>query len=205
MNFLDQGIRTFDRSVKNALSFVDNSEYISAGLTIFLILYAGLAAPQLPEYIANLFDNPLFKLLILFLVAYSAKKNPTVAIVAAIGLMVSIHTLNRIKLNKGLLAMISLQEQNGGNASNSNGENIENGVPEEAVMAEGFAQSEIPEDALSGLAEGEAESQGSCGRTANFRNSFYPQYVNMKPDAYMARYTGNDVGGFDPNSTYASI
>ena len=28
---------------------------------------------------------------------------------------------------------------------------------------------------------------------ANYHNSFYPQYVNMKPDAYMARYTGDAV------------
>lgn len=204
MNFLDQGVRTFDTSVKSALSILDRNEYVSAALTIFLILYAGLAAPQLPEYIANLFDNPLFKLLILFLVAYSANKNPTVAIVAAIGLMISIHTLNRIKINKGLLAMISLQEQAAAEAAPAAPEAAPvNGVPEEAVMTEGFRQDEIPEEALAEL-EGEADPEG-CGRTANFRNSFYPQYVNMKPDAYLARYTGNDVSGFDPNSAYASI
>ena len=44
-----------------------------------------------------------------------------------------------------------------------------------------------------------------CTKRGNYRNDFYPQYVNMKPDAYMARYTGNEVNGFDPNSGYASI
>lgn len=202
---IDQGVRAFDSSVKNALSILDRNEYVSAALTIFLILYAGLAAPQLPEYVANLFDNPLFKLLILFLIAYSANKNPTVSVIAAIGLMISIHTLNRIKLNKGLLAMMAMQEQAAAEEQVAP-EIVPEVVPESAQMVEGFRQDALSEEMLSELdAEGQAAAAEGCARQANYRNSFYPQYVNMKPDAYMARYTGNDVGGFDPNSAYASV
>src|SRR3990172_9758772 len=191
MNF-DQGIRRFDASVKNALSILDKNEYVSAALTIFLILYAAIAAPQLPEYIAKLFGNPLFKLLIIFLIAYSANKNPTVSIVAAIGLMVSIHTLNRINLNKGLTRMMATSGETRVPMHLS-----ETRMPhagEEAHMTEGFRQDVVPEESLSELdAEAVAvaeEVDAGCDRKANFRNSFYPQYVNMKPDEYTARYTG---------------
>ena len=40
---------------------------------------------------------------------------------------------------------------------------------------------------------------------ANYHNSFYPQYVDIKPDAYMARYTGDVVNGYDPTATYSKL
>ena len=101
----------FDSIVKNILSPIDNNEYLSAALPLFLVLYAGLAAPKLPEYIARLFDNPLFKLLIFFLIAYSSKKNPTVAIIAAVGLMVSLHTLQRYDINRRMVSLVQEEEQ----------------------------------------------------------------------------------------------
>ena len=100
----------FDSTVKNSLSFLDN-EYVSTGLFVFLILYASVAAPKLPRYVAKLFDNTFFKLVILFLIAYVSRKNPTVALVAALGLMISIMTLNKYELGE----MMSVVNKNGEN------------------------------------------------------------------------------------------
>lgn len=53
---------------------------------------------------------------------------------------------------------------------------------------------------------GQEESKQGCGvMKGNYHNSFYPQYTNMKPDAYMARYTGDSVNGYDPTATYSRI
>ena len=79
-------------------------------LALFLILYAGLAAPKLPEYIARLFGSTLFKFLTIFLIAYSARSNPTIALIAAIGLMVSLQTLNRYDMNRAIMSHV-VQEQ----------------------------------------------------------------------------------------------
>lgn len=95
----------FDNTVKNSLSFLDN-EFVTAGLYLFLILYAGLAAPQLPSYIAKLFDYTLFKTLIFFLIIYVSKKNPSVAIIAAIAVMVSLMTLNRLKFGQEMMSLV---------------------------------------------------------------------------------------------------
>jgi hypothetical protein len=76
---------------------------------VFLVLYASIAAPKLPRYVAKLFDNTLFKLVILFLIAYVSRKNPTVALVAALGLMISIMTLNKYELGE----MMSVVNKNG--------------------------------------------------------------------------------------------
>jgi len=87
--------------IKKALSILDN-EYVSAALSVFLVVYAGMAAPKLPERVARLFDNTLFRIVIFFLVAYSARKSPSVAAIAGVGLMVSLMTLNRYDINNEL-------------------------------------------------------------------------------------------------------
>jgi hypothetical protein len=223
----------FDRTMTGTLSSIDNNPYLSSALSLFLVLYAGLAAPQLPEYVARLFDNPLFKLLMFFLVAYSARKNPTVAIIASVGLMVSLHTLTKFKVNRQLTSMIFAQEAEAeatqaqaeadadADAEDSGEEVVydnnlgldidsnvlqEEGVPEGALAElqaeEGATLEESMEPPAGAIPQ---EVNGGCAKRANFRNSFYPQYVNMKPDAYDARYTGSDVNGFDASSAYASI
>lgn len=219
MDQFNTAVNTFDTSVNRFMSRIDNNEYLSSALTLFLILYAGLAAPKLPEGIARLFDNIFFKVLVLFLIAYTARKEPTVAIVAAVGLMVSLHTLNRIKFFNSVNNMVRAEE--GMEAELEAAVAEAEGIPQELAVEEASIMPEavIPEEALQELQEGPAPlpeegveqegrpngmafGQAGCTRTGNFRNSFYPQYVNMKPDSYMARYTGNDVGGYDASARY---
>ncbi len=96
----------FDKTVNNLLAGLDN-EYVSTALSLFLILYAGLAAPKLPESIARLFENDIFKVLICFLIAYTGNKNPTVAIISTICLLVSLQTLHRYEVNRQMIAVAS--------------------------------------------------------------------------------------------------
>jgi hypothetical protein len=84
--------------LNEALSVLDNN-VVSSVLGLFLVLYAGLAAPKLPRSVANLFDNTVFRVLVLFLVAYMSSKNKSVALIAAVGIVVSFQTLNRHKIN----------------------------------------------------------------------------------------------------------
>lgn len=101
---------SFDNFIKNHTTWLEN-EYVAGALTIFLILYASLAAPKLPDYIAKLFDYTLFKIIIFFLIVYMHKKNPTVALVAAIALMVSLMTLDKLKLHEGMTSVKSESEE----------------------------------------------------------------------------------------------
>jgi hypothetical protein len=99
----------FNRVVNEALSILDN-QIVSSVLGLFLVLYAGLAAPKLPRSIAKLFDNPVFRVIILFLVAFMASKNKSVALIAAVGLVVSFQTLNRHKMNDQLITAIEEEQ-----------------------------------------------------------------------------------------------
>ena len=107
-------LKTVDESVSKSLSFLDN-EYVNAGLSLFLILYAGMVAPKLPNFLVNLFDNYIFKLLAFFLIVYLSKKDVTLAIIAAVAVMVSIMALNKIKLNENMASVMS--EENGCNCN----------------------------------------------------------------------------------------
>jgi hypothetical protein len=100
--------QSFDEAVKKNLSFLDN-EYVSAGLSLFLVLYAGLAAPKLPESVAKVFDNPIVKLGVFFIIVYLAKKNPTLALIASIGVAVSIMTLNTHKFNTEAMSVVAME------------------------------------------------------------------------------------------------
>lgn len=194
MEQLNSVVQNFDNTLNRWLSVVDRNEYVSAIVTLFLILYAGLAAPRLPMHIARLFEHPLFQLLIFFLIIYSAQRSPTVAIVAAIGLMVSLNTLTRHKMNNQLVQV--LQQQ-----SHRLMEGMTDGKESTLVEGDVVSQEELQENALTELVDHPVK----CGKKVDFRNEFYPQYVNMKPDAYLARFSDGDVNGFDPNATYASI
>jgi len=72
--------------------------YVASLLLIFFIMYAGLAAPALPNVVARLFDYSIFKMLILALILYINNFSPAIAIMVAIGFFISLQTLSRSKV-----------------------------------------------------------------------------------------------------------
>lgn len=81
------------------LSVLRTNPYISSSVSLFLALYAGLAAPALPANIAGLFEYGVFKLLILVLVLVLLKgQNITMALLVSIGFVISMGTLSRYRV-----------------------------------------------------------------------------------------------------------
>lgn len=78
--------------------------YISAALTLFLVLYGGMAKPDLPDFVMDLFDNAFFRVLVLFLIAFTATKNSQIALMIAIGFTVSMNMLSERKMVEGFMA-----------------------------------------------------------------------------------------------------
>jgi hypothetical protein len=63
---------------------VFDNKYLSTVLTLALGLYASLLGPELPEPIKNLFNNTLFRILVLFLVVVRGNKDPKLAIMISV-------------------------------------------------------------------------------------------------------------------------
>ena len=97
-------------SLNKVLSKLDDNATVSASVGLFLVLYAGLAAPKLPRSVAMLFDNYAFKLVIMFLIAYMSSKNSSVAIVATVALVVSMQTLSMYQTNDIIMDAVMDQE-----------------------------------------------------------------------------------------------
>jgi len=73
--------------INDALGLLEN-KYIGTIVSLFLVLYGGLARPTLPNFIKDLLANDIFRILYVFLLAYIAEKNVQVALVCAVVFMI---------------------------------------------------------------------------------------------------------------------
>jgi len=86
--------------VNNFYETLFNDKKVSTVLSTFLILYGGLASPQLPGFVKKLFENRVFKILILSLVVYSSNKDPKFAIMMAVAFTITMNMLDRMTLEE---------------------------------------------------------------------------------------------------------
>lgn len=93
---MSQLSQKFDDFVNQYLHI--NNKYIVAIISGCLILYASYAAPALPDYVAQLFNNIVFKTVILFLILWvSLHFEPSVSLISAILVTIIFLTLNLYK------------------------------------------------------------------------------------------------------------
>jgi hypothetical protein len=83
----------FDNKVDSYLGFLKN-EYVTAGVSLFLILYAGVIAPKLPANVLKWFENWIVQVALFFAIVYISNKNATVALIAAVAVLVTLMIAN---------------------------------------------------------------------------------------------------------------
>ena len=87
--------------VDTTLSTIFANKYASSAITLFLVLYGGLAAPKLPKFIIKLFENPIFKIAILSLIVYNGNRDPKFAIMIGIAFTVTLNMISNQKFLEG--------------------------------------------------------------------------------------------------------
>ena len=80
-------LKSIEKLFNNFLKTLED-KYIGTVVSLFLVLYGGLAAPEVPEFVKNLLKNDLFRLVYAFLLAYISEKNIQIALVAAVVFLV---------------------------------------------------------------------------------------------------------------------
>ena len=85
-------VRTFSELL-NPEILVENA-YLFATLSIFLGMYGPRLHPKLPDSVKILFENPVFRCAVLFLVAYMAHRDFTGALVISIVFVVTMNLLH---------------------------------------------------------------------------------------------------------------
>jgi hypothetical protein len=94
-------MESLNNTVNKSLSFLDN-EYINAGLTLVLILYASRIAPKLPKTVSNWFKNDIVKFLLFFLIVFLNKKDAKVALATSVTVMVILLVVGRLTVDENM-------------------------------------------------------------------------------------------------------
>ncbi len=84
--------------IDNTLSTIDQNVYTKTAFRLFPLMYAALAAPKLPLFIAQLFEYTIFKIFILVLVLITGKHDPVIALMMATAFVISMNTLSEYKI-----------------------------------------------------------------------------------------------------------
>lgn len=90
----------FDSIVNKNLGWVHQNKYVLPVLSLFLAVYVALARPVLPKFIAKLFENPVFRLLMISYIIYRGNRDPQLSLMIAAAFLITIHMLNRQKVNE---------------------------------------------------------------------------------------------------------
>ena len=94
-----------------------NRPYVSIIASMFLVLYGGLAKPKLPRFMSTLFNNMIFRMIILTLVAWTSSKNIVIAMVVAVGFTITLNLLNREDIFKQIGGSVK-EDSNDGSCDN---------------------------------------------------------------------------------------
>ena len=81
------------------LDFFEN-KYFFAILSILTALYGAQIRPTLPKIIMDLFQNPMFRLLILFLILVRGYKDPQFALIMAVSFILIMDAIRNQFINK---------------------------------------------------------------------------------------------------------
>ena len=117
------------QSIENKLRTILENDIVSTIIKIVLICYSVYIAPKLSNHLLVLFDNIFFKILIISLIFYISQVEPVISILLSIAFILSIYTINNLKLQD--LLNISIKEEAIENVIEENvEENMEENVEE---------------------------------------------------------------------------
>ena len=88
------------KDLQKMVSNVIENRTVAAVLSVLVSLYVVFAAPEIPDVVRNLFDNAVFRFVVIFLVAYYAhsSKNPMVALVVTVAFLFVTNILSGNRL-----------------------------------------------------------------------------------------------------------
>jgi len=87
----------------NVVKMIVSSKLFTGFVSVFTILYVGYVRPELPPIIDDLFNYPIFKVLVHGLIAYLATQNTLAAIFVAIAFYFTMNLLQEQKITEGFM------------------------------------------------------------------------------------------------------
>ncbi len=101
----------FNTVVNQNLGWIHEHKYVLPVLSLFLGMYAALARPKLPNFIAKLFENPVFRLVMISYIIYRGNKDPQLALMIAAAFLITMHMINKKQVERlGEMCEVESQE-----------------------------------------------------------------------------------------------
>jgi hypothetical protein len=202
---VEQTLNKMESSLNNMIENIKKNEYATMGIAVVLIVFAALVAPRLPGTVIGLFDNSIVKLLIFLIVAFAAKKNPTIGIVLAVCLMVVLHISSQRKIEKKINDVVMQAKRENMTAEISAMQNqdmqiMQNmGHPPQNLGQQQVAPTVMmqPEAAQQIMNETKPAPIGQCESKMSYKNQNYHQYIDLDPSSYNARSNLINGVGYD--------
>lgn len=92
--------KQFNSVVDHNLGWVHTNKYVLPVLSLFLGVYVALARPKLPNFVAKLFENPVFRLITIAYIIYRGNHDPQLSLMIAAAFLITIHMINKQKIEK---------------------------------------------------------------------------------------------------------
>jgi hypothetical protein len=93
-------MNSFDSLVNNNLGWVHKNKLVLPILSLILGVYAALARPKLPKFIEKLFENPVFRLVVISYIIYRGNNDPQLSVMIAAAFLITMHMINKRRVNK---------------------------------------------------------------------------------------------------------
>ena len=100
-------------------------KHLKLVLILMVTIYSALLAPALPNSVIKFFDTIPGKLLFVFLIGYTASKNIQVALIVAIGFIVTLQIIERKKIENYINYMENFENDDEDDSEESGNGNTE--------------------------------------------------------------------------------
>jgi hypothetical protein len=91
------------------LTFLEKP-YVFGALALLLILYGSAVGPELPPFMKNLFQHPVFQILIFSLIVYRGNKNPQTALIIAVAFLFIMTVVERTETREEFRKIEAFQQ-----------------------------------------------------------------------------------------------
>jgi hypothetical protein len=104
-------LRSYNSDINNVLSPLEQP-VVAGFLRLFLILYGSMVAPSLPDAVLQWFDFVPFRIFVLFLIVWTGQRDPTIAVLVAVGFYMSMNVLSGREARRAIERFQAVQHYN---------------------------------------------------------------------------------------------
>ena len=194
------------RSLDTYLQVLDNKN-VQFGIIAFLALYAKMASKSLPSKMKDMLSVPLYcdiyTVVMLALILYTTTKNMTISILLVLCYVLTLSTLHKCQCERSIENLHNQHEE----VVNVLQQTVLPNQPmhEQAPAPVNEEQQMLNDDFNNNeLVELEQDNISSCSNTHDYRNKFYPQYVDSE-NHQVARNEQETISGFDTTKSFANL